>query len=96
MLGGLFELTRTDWQPEYLFIPVAAARKTTNLGASSLLASLFIVRSTKTNFKRRVSAWWLQAVAEQALAKPSMVDNFLRDRYKLGINVLLKVQSLTR
>ncbi|KAL8269840.1 hypothetical protein Esti_006254 [Eimeria stiedai] len=32
----------------------------------------------------------LHAVAEQALVKPLMVDSFLRERYKTGINVLLR------
>ncbi|XP_026191300.1 uncharacterized protein LOC34622014 [Cyclospora cayetanensis] len=32
-----------------------------------------------------------RAVADQALFKPAMVDTFLRERYKSGINILLKV-----
>ncbi|OEH76403.1 hypothetical protein cyc_05703 [Cyclospora cayetanensis] len=40
--------------------------------------------------KRRQDSLKLEAVADQALFKPAMVDTFLRERYKSGINILLK------
>ncbi|CDI85461.1 hypothetical protein, conserved [Eimeria praecox] len=40
--------------------------------------------------KKRQDLLKIGAVAEQALLRPATVDSFLRDRYKKGINVLLK------